>query len=112
MLRKSSTIISSSRIFSRALFTGTANTSVLPADRNISKSYFKCSPFNVPADIPAASSRSTCLGLAGSLSFSMALVTVAESKEPPSPDLIPKEVVLYQYEACPFCNKVKGERSF
>ena len=24
-------------------------------------------------------------------------------------DLIPKEVVLYQYEACPFCNKVKGE---
>lgn len=24
------------------------------------------------------------------------------------PGLVPKEVVLYQYEACPFCNKVKG----
>lgn len=23
-------------------------------------------------------------------------------------DLVPKEVVLYQYEACPFCNKVKA----
>lgn len=25
-----------------------------------------------------------------------------------SPEYMPKEVVLYQYEACPFCNKVKG----
>ncbi|KAL4575354.1 hypothetical protein LXL04_022196 [Taraxacum kok-saghyz] len=32
----------------------------------------------------------------------------AYAKEPVSPDLAPKEVVLYQYEACPFCNKVKA----
>ncbi|XP_034911038.1 uncharacterized protein [Populus alba] len=30
------------------------------------------------------------------------------AKEPPLAELVPKEVVLYQYEACPFCNKVKG----
>lgn len=30
------------------------------------------------------------------------------AKEPPPPEVVPKEVVLYQYEACPFCNKVKG----
>jgi len=24
----------------------------------------------------------------------------------------PKEVVLFQYEACPFCNKVKGQKLF
>ncbi|KAL8110249.1 uncharacterized protein LOC141671763 [Apium graveolens] len=27
---------------------------------------------------------------------------------PMSPEKMPKEVVLYQYEACPFCNKVKA----
>lgn len=26
----------------------------------------------------------------------------------PRPSFVPKDVVLYQYEACPFCNKVKG----
>ncbi|PON79147.1 S-crystallin [Trema orientale] len=30
------------------------------------------------------------------------------AKEPPPPELVPKDVVLYQYEACPFCNKVKA----
>lgn len=32
----------------------------------------------------------------------------AYAKEPLNPDLSPKEVVLYQYESCPFCNKVKA----
>ncbi|XP_024990332.1 prostaglandin E synthase 2-like isoform X3 [Cynara cardunculus var. scolymus] len=32
----------------------------------------------------------------------------AYAKEPVSSDLVPKEVVLYQYESCPFCNKVKA----
>lgn len=58
--------------------------------------------------LPVAPSRSVSVGLAGALSFSLTLVTAAEAKEPPSPELIPKDVVLYQYEACPFCNKVKG----
>ncbi|CAL9752228.1 unnamed protein product [Musa acuminata subsp. burmannicoides] len=58
--------------------------------------------------LPVAPSRSVSVGLAGALSFSLTLVTAAEAKEPPSPELIPKDVVLYQYEACPFCNKVKA----
>ncbi|XP_022144146.1 prostaglandin E synthase 2-like [Momordica charantia] len=28
--------------------------------------------------------------------------------DPPRSSFVPKEVVLYQYEACPFCNKVKA----
>ena len=36
----------------------------------------------------------------------------AYAKELLKPDLIPNDVVLYQYEACPFCNKVKGIFSF
>ncbi|XP_010920100.1 uncharacterized protein [Elaeis guineensis] len=59
---------------------------------------------------PAASfpSKSVSVGLAGALSFSLTLVTAAEAKERLSPELFPKNVVLYQYEACPFCNKVKA----
>jgi len=42
-------------------------------------------------------------------SFSTALFDrEAVAKEPPPPELAPKTVVLYQYEACPFCNKVKA----
>ncbi|XP_020524397.1 prostaglandin E synthase 2 isoform X2 [Amborella trichopoda] len=43
------------------------------------------------------------LGFAGAFS----LLNDAEAKERPSPELVPHNVVLYQYEACPFCNKVK-----
>ncbi|WOL07282.1 hypothetical protein Cni_G16022 [Canna indica] len=57
---------------------------------------------------PAVPSRPVSVGLAGALSFSMTLVTTAEAKEPPSAELVPKDIVLYQYEACPFCNKVKA----
>lgn len=65
-----------------------------------------------PSPHPAVSLRIVPVGIAGALSFSMTLVTVAEAKEPPSPERIPKDVVLYQYEACPFCNKVKGSSFF
>lgn len=58
-------------------------------------------------------SRSKWLGFAGVVSFSTALLDrEAVAKEPPPPELAPKIVVLYQYEACPFCNKVKGELFF
>lgn len=49
--------------------------------------------------------------VAGTMMFSVAASTLAEevhAKEAPSKKFNPKEVVLYQYEACPFCNKVKG----
>ncbi|KAJ1696902.1 hypothetical protein LUZ63_005414 [Rhynchospora breviuscula] len=45
---------------------------------------------------------------AGVMSFSLTFATVAEAKERPPMDLLPKEVVLYQYQACPFCNKVRA----
>lgn len=43
-----------------------------------------------------------------SISFAASSYTVAAAKELPRADLIPKEVILYQYEACPFCNKVRA----
>ncbi|XP_010273989.1 PREDICTED: prostaglandin E synthase 2-like isoform X2 [Nelumbo nucifera] len=57
------------------------------------------------------STRAVSLGLAGAISFSVAASAVIPevyAKEPLSPEFLPKEVVLYQYEACPFCNKVKA----
>lgn len=57
---------------------------------------------------PSKTSRFVSLGLAGAISFSLAIATAAEAKAPPSPELLPKDVVLYQYDACPFCNKVKA----
>ncbi|XP_051150827.1 uncharacterized protein LOC127265170 [Andrographis paniculata] len=49
--------------------------------------------------------------VAGTVLFSAAAAAVveeAQAKEPVPLDLRPKEVVLFQYEACPFCNKVKA----
>lgn len=48
---------------------------------------------------------------AGAVFFSVAASAAAEevyAKEPLPPNVRPDDVVLYQYEACPFCNKVKG----
>ncbi|KDP23940.1 hypothetical protein JCGZ_27100 [Jatropha curcas] len=58
----------------------------------------------------SSSSRAASLGVAGAL-FSVAAATSLSpvyAKERPPHELVPKEVVLYQYEACPFCNKVKA----
>eukprot|EP00250_Pteridium_aquilinum_P024705 c29474_g1_i1 orf=1-303(-) len=38
-----------------------------------------------------------------SISFAASSYTAAAAKELPRSDLIPKQVILYQYEACPFC---------
>eukprot|EP00268_Persea_americana_P010395 TRINITY_DN14229_c0_g2_i1.p1 TRINITY_DN14229_c0_g2~~TRINITY_DN14229_c0_g2_i1.p1 ORF type:complete len:332 (+),score=59.00 TRINITY_DN14229_c0_g2_i1:236-1231(+) len=58
------------------------------------------------------SSRPLSLALAGAVSFSFAASSfsteAALAKEPLSADRLPRNVVLYQYEACPFCNKVKA----
>ncbi|KAI5562133.1 hypothetical protein BDE02_15G034000 [Populus trichocarpa] len=54
---------------------------------------------------------STYLGVAGALVSAAAAASLSQevlAKEPPPAELVPKEVVLYQYEACPFCNKVKA----
>ncbi|KAM6592421.1 hypothetical protein CsatA_000124 [Cannabis sativa] len=50
-------------------------------------------------------------GIAGVMVSGAAAVSLSQevyAKEPPSKELVPKDVVLYQYEACPFCNKVKA----
>ncbi|KAK2664531.1 hypothetical protein Ddye_003105 [Dipteronia dyeriana] len=53
-------------------------------------------------------------GVAGALASVAAVASLSyqevHAKEPLPADLAPKEVVLYQYEACPFCNKVKADR--
>ncbi|MBA0745730.1 hypothetical protein Gogos_008294, partial [Gossypium gossypioides] len=50
--------------------------------------------------------------VAGTMLFSVAASSLAQDalakEKPRSEKFLPKEVVLYQYEACPFCNKVKA----
>ncbi|CAK9881840.1 unnamed protein product [Sphagnum jensenii] len=55
-------------------------------------------------------SRSMTLVAAGafSLSFAASMMSVASAKERVDDKYAPREVVLYQYDACPFCNKVKA----
>ncbi|ONI09347.1 hypothetical protein PRUPE_5G233700 [Prunus persica] len=51
------------------------------------------------------------IGVAGTLAsvaVASSLTQEVYAKEPPPAELVPKDVVLYQYEACPFCNKVKA----
>lgn len=52
----------------------------------------------------------TSLGVGGLIAASSASQEVLAKERPPS-DAIPSDVILYQYEACPFCNKVKGENT-
>lgn len=64
------------------------------------------------ADRLGLSRPSVLHGLAGTVFFSVtasSLALDAHAKElPRSGKFLPSEVVLYQYEACPFCNKVKA----
>ncbi|CAK7346153.1 unnamed protein product [Dovyalis caffra] len=64
------------------------------------------------ADRFGISNPSVASGVAGTMFFSVAASSLAQevqAKEaPPAEKLMPKDVVLYQYEACPFCNKVKA----
>ena len=53
------------------------------------------------------SAQAVSLGLA-SVVASVATVASVYAKESPPAEVMPNDVVLYQYEACPFCNKVKG----
>ncbi|CAH9120557.1 unnamed protein product [Cuscuta epithymum] len=57
------------------------------------------------------SSRTSAHVLCGTVLFSAAAASLAEeahAKEPVPPKFRPDDVVLYQYAACPFCNKVKA----
>ncbi|KAL2457816.1 Glutathione S-transferase family protein [Forsythia ovata] len=55
--------------------------------------------------------QSTRTAVAGTMLFSVAATTLSEevhAKEHVQSKFLPNDVVLYQYEACPFCNKVKA----
>ncbi|XP_050214937.1 uncharacterized protein LOC126666035 [Mercurialis annua] len=58
------------------------------------------------------SSPTVARGVAGIMFFSAAASSLAQEvhakQAPPSEKILPKDVVLYQYAACPFCNKVKA----
>lgn len=61
--------------------------------------------------VSAGSTRALSLGVVGTVASLAAAVSMSQevyAKEPLRQELVPKEVVLYQYEACPFCNKVKA----
>ncbi|XP_057975537.1 uncharacterized protein LOC131162932 [Malania oleifera] len=82
------------RLLQTALYGTTTTTSTDPR-------WFK---FGLP-------SRCVSHGVAGTMFFSVAATSVAQevhASERPPPTFLPKDVVLYQYEACPFCNKVKA----
>lgn len=56
-------------------------------------------------------SRAAARAVSGTMFFSVAATALVEevhAKEPVHSKFRPKDVLLYQYEACPFCNKVKG----
>ncbi|GLT65257.1 hypothetical protein SLA2020_376960 [Shorea laevis] len=59
----------------------------------------------------SGSARGVCLGVAGALASVATAASLSQSvyaKEPLPSEVVPKDVILYQYEACPFCNKVKA----
>lgn len=90
------------RIFQAALFSTNINS-------NNSSARSHWFSYNRIAADPSA--RVGAHAVAGTMFFSVAATTFVEevhAKDPVQAKFRPKDVVLYQYEACPFCNKVKG----
>lgn len=87
------------RLFEAALYSTTANNSSSSRSRWFSRI---CANH---------SARTTASAVTGVVLLSLAATALGEevqAKEPVQSEFRPEEVVLYQYEACPFCNKVKG----
>ncbi|GAY49507.1 hypothetical protein CUMW_119650 [Citrus unshiu] len=101
-----STTVTSLILSSRTLATATINHRLLTTN---STSYSRWRCFSTGS---AAAAATASLGVAGALASAAAIASLSAqsvyAKEPLPTDLVPKEVVLYQYEACPFCNKVKA----
>uniref|UniRef100_J3LW66 Prostaglandin E synthase 2 n=1 Tax=Oryza brachyantha TaxID=4533 RepID=J3LW66_ORYBR len=94
---------------SRALHGAAASTatSAGPGGRRLG-----AQPLPLSQAASSSSSRAMPGGIAGAVSFSLTFATMAaaeaKAKERPPLDLLPQNVVLYQYQACPFCNKVRA----
>ncbi|CAO2203793.1 unnamed protein product [Urochloa humidicola] len=106
-LRAAQTLASRSLLSARALH-GAAS----PAAAAAAGGARWCAPLPPPPRSSPPSSRAVPAGVAGAVSFSLTFATVAaaeaKAKERPPTDLLPQNVVLYQYQACPFCNKVRA----
>lgn len=91
---------------------------VVSQSRNVSRQpLFQAALYTTGASTsPRSDHRFSCNKLsantvAGTMSFSVAASSLAQevhAKEPVQQKVRPEDVVLYQYEACPFCNKIKG----
>lgn len=93
--------ISNYRIVQASLY----STGGIPAIPDARSRWFSCNK------LEDQSSSAAARALAGTVLFSVAATALTEdvhAKEPINPKFRPNDVVLYQYEACPFCNKVKG----
>ncbi|KAL6660330.1 hypothetical protein ACP70R_001876 [Stipagrostis hirtigluma subsp. patula] len=104
-LRAAQTLASRSLLLSARALHGAASPSAAGARL--------CAPAAPPPPrSPAPPSRAAPAGVAGAVSFSLTFATLAaaeaRAKERPPTDLLPQNVVLYQYQACPFCNKVRA----
>ncbi|KAL5544942.1 hypothetical protein UlMin_008726 [Ulmus minor] len=91
------------RLLQVALYASRTNDAYSRSGRRFFSPFFEA--FN------GSSSRIKSLGIAGVAVSVAAAATLSQevyAKEPPPPEVVPKDVVLYQYEACPFCNKVKA----
>ncbi|KAJ4713539.1 prostaglandin E synthase 2-like [Melia azedarach] len=103
-MRRATTI--TSFLLSRTLATATVHHRLLTTATTSSTSYSGRRWFST------GSAQTVSLGVAGAIASVAAVASLSAqgvyAKEPLPADLVPKEVVLYQYEACPFCNKVKA----
>ncbi|KAI3734543.1 hypothetical protein L6452_14014 [Arctium lappa] len=124
-MRRASTLAAASTSLSRAMLASSEHhhqynrlfqaASLYATDAGSSRRWFSTSMRSMsPGGSPSAAKVFLSLGClaasvaAGAGASSLLVEEEAYAKEPVSSDLVPKEVVLYQYEACPFCNKVKA----
>ncbi|XP_047320596.1 prostaglandin E synthase 2-like [Impatiens glandulifera] len=90
-------------LFQAAEYNSSAQLGASSTGRRWISSIFN-SKFGSTASIASLTLAGAVVTTAGAAS----LFQEAHAKEPLSPEFAPKDVVLYQYEACPFCNKVKA----
>ncbi|KAL8224149.1 hypothetical protein R6Q57_019624 [Mikania cordata] len=119
-MRRASTLAGASTCLSRALLTTSehhhpCNTlfqtaSAYATNAGSSRRWFSTSMRSISSGGSSTKVLLSMGSLAASIATGASLLAEKEAyaKEPVNLDLIPKEVVLYQYESCPFCNKVKA----
>lgn len=96
---------------SRSFLSGRHFAAVLRPTHLLTSRFFSSSSSR--SQLPSSPWLRPSIGVAGGIIFASGAAyyygeQVYAKELPKSPEYMPKEVVLYQYEACPFCNKVKG----